>query len=126
MTMDFEPFGPDAPLYAVKANLFKALAHPVRIRILEVLVVADDEGATLGDLVDETTFEESALAQQLSVLRRHGAVTARRSGEEVRYEVAHPRIGELLAVARAFLQDTTGRATAAPSRPRLRSVPDSR
>lgn len=122
MTMDFEPLGPDAPLYAIKANLFKALAHPVRIRVLEVLVEAGADGATIDDLVGETSFDATALAQQLSVLRRHGAVTARRSGDEVRYDVAHPRIGELLSVAKAFLHDTAGRAHPT-GRPQLRSVP---
>lgn len=122
MTMDFEPLGPDAPLYAIKANLFKALAHPVRIRVLEVLVDAGADGATIDDLAEQSSFDATALAQQLSVLRRHGAVTARRSGDEVRYDVAHPRIGELLAVAKAFLHDTTGRAHPA-GRPQLRAVP---
>ncbi|WP_442854198.1 helix-turn-helix domain-containing protein [Aeromicrobium sp. Root495] len=87
-----------------------------------MLVDAGADGATIDDLAEQSSFDATALAQQLSVLRRHGAVTARRSGDEVRYDVAHPRIGELLAVAKAFLHDTTGRAHPA-GRPQLRAVP---
>ena len=121
MTMDFTPLGPDAPLYAIKANLFKALAHPVRIRVLEVL--AEHGSVTMSALVTETAFDEDTLVPQLAVLRRHGAAVAERRDEDVTYRIAHPRIGELLQVAKAFLNDTASRATP-PERPRLRSVPD--
>ena len=95
---------PDAPLYEIKANLFKALAHPARIRILETLV-ARNGACPVSDLISSLDIEASLLSQHLSVLRRHDVVTSVRSGNSVTYEVAHPQVADLLRVARSFLID---------------------
>ena len=89
------------PLYEVKANLFKGLAHPYRIRLLELL--ADAEEVSVAALQAETELEPSHLSQHLSVLRRHHLVVSERRGSHVFYRLADPRIRELLAVARALL-----------------------
>ena len=95
-----------APLYEIKANLFKALAHPARIRILELLAAAPDTAAPVSFLLSETGLEASHLSQHLATLRRHKVVTSVRSANVVTYRIAHPKIAELLAIARAFLLDT--------------------
>ena len=95
-----------APLYEIKANLFKALAHPARIRILELLAAAPDTAAPVSFLLSETGLEASHLSQHLATLRRHKVVTSVRSANIVTYRIAHPKIAELLAIARAFLLDT--------------------
>ena len=98
---------PEQPLYEIKANLFKALAHPARIRILEILSAAD--GPTpVSEILAETDLEPTLLSQHLAVLKRHHVVTARRVGNAVIYELAHPKISELLVIARAFLADVLG------------------
>ena len=89
------------PLYEVKANLFKGLAHPFRIRLLELL--SDSPELTVSALQAETELEASHLSQHLSVLRRHHLVVSERRGSHVFYRLADPRIRELLAVARALL-----------------------
>jgi len=89
------------PLYEVKANLFKGLAHPFRIRLLELL--SDSPELTVSALRAETELEASHLSQHLSVLRRHHLVVSERRGSHVFYRLADPRIRELLAVARALL-----------------------
>lgn len=89
------------PLYEVKANLFKGLAHPVRICLLELL--SDTEELTVSALQAEIELEASHLSQHLSVLRRHHLVISERRGSHVFYRLADPRIRELLAVARALL-----------------------
>jgi ArsR family transcriptional regulator len=93
-------------LYEIKANLFKALAHPARIRILELLAAAPDTAAPVSFLLSETGLEASHLSQHLATLRRHKVVTSVRSANMVTYRIAHPKIAELLAIARAFLLDT--------------------
>jgi ArsR family transcriptional regulator len=93
-------------LYEIKANLFKALAHPARIRILELLAAAPDTAAPVSFLLSETGLEASHLSQHLATLRRHKVVTSVRSANIVTYRIAHPKIAELLAIARAFLLDT--------------------
>lgn len=92
----------DAPLYEIKANLFKALAHPARVRVLEILVAADGPCA-VSDILTALDIEASLLSQHLSVLRRHHVVTSTRSGNAVTYELAHPQVADLLEVARSFL-----------------------
>jgi DNA-binding transcriptional ArsR family regulator len=88
------------PLYRMKADFFKTLGHPVRIRVLELL---SEHERTVSDMLGEVGIEPSNLSQQLSVLRRAGLVTARRDGLFVTYALASPRVSELLAVAREIL-----------------------
>ena len=95
----------DKPLYESKANLFKALAHPARIRVLEILST-NARPTGVGEILADTGIEPTLLSQHLSVLKRHGVVRAERTGNSVYYELAHPSVAELLITARAFLADT--------------------
>jgi DNA-binding transcriptional ArsR family regulator len=88
------------PLYKLKADFFKTLGHPARIRILELLSERD---RSVGELLPEIGIESSNLSQQLGVLRRAGVVDARKDGNMVIYSIASPDIAELLAVARKVL-----------------------
>jgi DNA-binding transcriptional ArsR family regulator len=97
--------GSNQPLYEIKANLFKALAHPARIRILEILC-ASDIPTPVSEILAETGLEPSLLSQHLAVLKRHQVVSAERTGNAVHYQVSHPKVAELLRIARAFLADT--------------------
>lgn len=102
---DRSPADQHRPLYEIKANLFKALAHPARIRVLEILSAADGP-TSVSDVLADTGLEPTLLSQHLAVLKRHHVVTARRTGNAVFYELAHPLISELLVIARTFLADT--------------------
>ncbi len=99
------PGSDDRPLYEIKANLFKALSHPARIRVLEILS-ANARPTGVGEILTETGIEPTLLSQHLAVLKRHGVVRAERVGNAVFYELAHPSVAELLVIARAFLADT--------------------
>lgn len=90
-----------APLYKLKAEFFKTLGHPARIRILELLVERDRSVGEL--LVSDVGLESSNMSQQLGVLRRAGVVAARRDGNTMIYSISSPDIAELLAVARGVL-----------------------
>ncbi|WP_370647356.1 ArsR/SmtB family transcription factor [Agromyces endophyticus] len=94
---------PDAhrPLYEVKANLFKGLAHPLRVRILEVLSAGPE--ASVSELLEATGLEASHLSQHLAVLKRNLLVVAERRGNQVFYRLAYPQVADLLRVARALL-----------------------
>jgi ArsR family transcriptional regulator len=92
--------GDRRPLSEIKADLFKALAHPGRVRVLEVL---RDGDRSVADLISLVGLEASHLSQQLGVLRRAGAVTATRSGSSVTYSIADDAIVDLLDAARRFL-----------------------
>ena len=88
------------PISEIKAELFKALAHPARIRILEVL--ADGE-RSVGEMQPLVGIELSHLSQQLAVLRRARLVTSRKEGSSVFYAVKDRLVVELLRVAKRFL-----------------------
>lgn len=94
------------PLYEVKANLFKGLAHPYRIRILEIL--SDGPEASVADMLEATGLEASHLSQHLAVLRKYRLVTSERRASSVYYRLAHPEVAELLTVARALLHRMLG------------------
>jgi len=88
------------PLSQVKAELFRALAHPARVRALEVLV---DGERSVGELQPLVGIELSHLSQQLGVLRRAGLLVARRQGSSVFYALRDPLVAELLLVAKRLL-----------------------
>lgn len=88
------------PIYKVKAEFFKTLGHPARIRVLEVLREGE---LSVSDLVPAVGLEASHLSQQLAVLRRANLVETRKEGTSVLYSVANPMIFELLDVARRIL-----------------------
>ncbi len=88
------------PLYQAKAELFKTLGHPARIRILELLSERDH---AVHELLDRIDIEPSSLSQQLAVLRRTSLVTSVRVGGEVIYSVSVPEVRDLLLAARSIL-----------------------
>ena len=89
-----------APVSEIKAELFKALGHPARIRVLEVLSEGEQSVGNLQPLVG---IESSHLSQQLGILRRAGLVNGRKEGASVIYALADPQMAELLAVAKRLL-----------------------
>lgn len=96
------------PLHQLKAEFFKNLGHPVRVRVLELLSVREH---SVAEMLPEVKVEASSLSQQLAVLRRAGVVTARREGSTVYYSLTSPQVAELLAVARGILTSMlTGQA----------------
>ena len=87
-------------IYQVKAEFFRVLGHPARIRVLELL---RDGERTVAELIPDVGLEASHLSQQLGALRRAGIVESRKEGGTVIYSATDERIFELLAVAKAFL-----------------------
>lgn len=111
------------PLYEIKANLFKGLAHPYRIRILEILASAPE--ASVSEMLADTGLEASHLSQHLAVLRRYGLVTSERRGSIVSYRLAFPQVAGLLQIARELLTELLGASsqqlTSVPGLPDLRA-----
>ncbi len=91
-----------APLYQVKAEFFKALAHPARIRVLELL---SEHEHSVSEMLPEVGLEPAHLSQQLSVLRKMNLVVTRKEGSTVFYSLVSPQVAELLAVARRILTE---------------------
>ncbi|WP_040950858.1 ArsR/SmtB family transcription factor [Gorillibacterium massiliense] len=85
-----------------KADFFKALAHPLRIRILEVLSEGDK---TVNEIQMLLGSEGSAVSQQLAVLRSKNVVVGTKDGTSVIYSLRDPLIKELLKVARQIFDN---------------------
>jgi ArsR family transcriptional regulator len=92
-------------LQAFKAQFFRALAHPTRIRILEILVRRE---CTVQELQEELALDQPIVSQQLAVLRHQGIVAARKEGSSVRYALRDPLLGALLDVARRIFNNRLG------------------
>jgi len=88
------------PVHEIKANLFRVLGHPARVRILELLQAGEQ---TVGALQAELGLDSSGTSQQLAALRRIGLVQSRRDGTSVYYRVDDPRVFDLLAAGRDII-----------------------
>ncbi|PEA54041.1 transcriptional regulator [Bacillus pseudomycoides] len=85
-----------------KADFFKALSHPLRIRILELLSEGEKSVNELQSILNK---EGSAVSQQLSVLRAKNIVVGTKDGKRVLYSLRDPMIMNLLEVARAIFNN---------------------
>jgi DNA-binding transcriptional ArsR family regulator len=96
-------------IQTVKAEFFKAMAHPARIRMLELLC---DGELSVGELTDALGLEGSHVSQQLGVLRRANLVASRKEGTTVIYSLADRRIAKVLALSKeillSYLTETAG------------------
>jgi DNA-binding transcriptional ArsR family regulator len=89
-------------LQTFKAQFFRALSHPVRIKILEILIRGD---RSVQELQDVLRLGQPVVSQQLAVLRNQGIVTSKKEGVSVRYALRDPAIEELLDVARRIFNN---------------------
>jgi DNA-binding transcriptional ArsR family regulator len=88
--------------YTFAAEFFKALAHPLRVRVLEAL---RDGPVSVGDLRERLKVEQSTLSQQLAVLRSRHLVRTQRRGTTIRYQVSDPAIWALIDSAGAIFDN---------------------
>jgi ArsR family transcriptional regulator len=93
---------PISDLQEFKAQFFRALGHPIRIKILEILV---RRGHTVQELQDALGLDQPIVSQQLAVLRNRNIVSAQKDGLSVTYTLRDPQIAELLIVARQIFNN---------------------
>jgi DNA-binding transcriptional ArsR family regulator len=93
--------GPSLELQTLKAEFFRALAHPARIRLLELLSERGEQSVQA--LQARLDLGQPIVSQQLAKLRASGIVVSTKEGTSVRYALADPRIADLLGVAKAIL-----------------------
>ncbi|MDA8194300.1 MAG: metalloregulator ArsR/SmtB family transcription factor [Thermaerobacter sp.] len=91
-----------AAMHDFKAELFKALGHPTRLRILELLSTGEK---TVSELQIALEIEASSVSQQLSIMRSRQLLDARKNGTKVFYTVRDPLIGNLLSIARQIFEN---------------------
>ena len=91
------------PVYALKADFFRVLGHPARVRLLQVLRNGE---LTVGALQEALELESGATSQHLGLLRKQGLVESRRDGTSVYYRVKDPRTLELLELVKVIILAT--------------------
>src|SRR5216683_598321 len=91
-----------AELSQFKAEFFKALAHPLRIRILDELRRGE---IGVNDLCARLEAEQSTVSQQLAILRNRNIVVGRKDGQSVLYSVRDPEVFRLLDVAKKIFNN---------------------
>lgn len=89
------------PVYIAKANLFKVLGHPARVRILEIL--REGERA-VGAVQEELGLDSGGTSQHLSALRKVGLVESRRDGTTIYYHITSDKVFSLLEAGRAIVE----------------------
>lgn len=87
-------------VYRAKAEFFKTLGHPVRVRVIEVLAGGP---RSVSAMQPDVGVESAHLSQQLAIMRRAGIVSAERQGSSMIYSVLDPQIFELLGVAKQII-----------------------
>lgn len=85
----------------------KAVAHPMRLRILEAL---SDAERNVGQIEQATGIGQPALSQQLGVLRKAGLVETRKEAKLVYYRIAAAELKGLSGALGALVKDKTGEA----------------
>ena len=85
-----------------KAEFFKALAHPIRVRILDSLRSGEKNVNELSDILK---IEPANVSQQLAVLRMRNTVTGRKVGSNVFYSVSDASLFRLLDVAKEIFNN---------------------
>ena len=88
-------------LRSYKASIFRALSHPTRIAILEVL--GERELSTRA-IQEKLGVEQANLSQHLAILRSHRIVANRKDGNQVFYSIRNPLLVEVLDIMRRYFQ----------------------
>jgi DNA-binding transcriptional ArsR family regulator len=88
------------PVYVLKAEFFRVLGHPARVRVLQALREGEQ---TVGALQEALDLDSGGTSQHLAALRKQGLVEGRREGTSVYYRVTDPRVHELLELAKTIL-----------------------
>lgn len=90
-----------ANLRQFKAEVFRVLAHPTRIHIIESL---GESELSVSQIIERVGVEPANASQHLSVLRAKGLVTTRKDGNQVFYSLRDPFLKEVLASMRRYFQ----------------------
>ena len=88
-------------LRTYKANIFRALSHPTRIAILEVL---RDHELSARTIQEKLGIEQANLSQHLAILRSHQILVNRKDGNQVFYSIRNPVLVQVLDILRQYIQ----------------------
>ncbi len=76
------------------SNMLRALAHPQRIEILNIL--QQNEKLTVGEIQEHLGITQSATSHHLGVLKDKGILSGRRQGKQIYYELKHKKLSQII------------------------------
>ncbi len=79
------------------AEAIKAIAHPARLKIVDILV---EQEKSVSELCQELDLPQPYVSQQLAILKAHGIVSARRSGQQMFYGIANHHVSRIIQCVR--------------------------
>ena len=85
-----------------KAGIFKVLAHPTRIHIVEILSLGE---FSVGAILEQVKVGPANISQHLSILRQNHLVVTRKNGNQVLYRLSDPLLAEVLNAMRQYFQN---------------------
>lgn len=89
------------PLHRFKAEFFKTLSHPLRLALLDAL---RDGERSVSQLQTATNSDQSAISQQLAVLRNKGFLEYRKEGTSVLYQVRDTEVYTFLDLGKTIFE----------------------
>ena len=92
----------DEKIYSMCAEIFKTLANPVRLMILDILRSGEK---TVNELAELTGRSQANISQHLAVLRQRGIIAARREGVNTYYRIACEKVVNLCDLIRGVLYE---------------------
>lgn len=92
-----------AEAYDLEAEAMKALAHPKRLLVLDLL--ADGNERSVSELLADAGLSQSNLSQNLAIMRNVGLLATRKEGNVVYYRLADPRVAKAVSLVRAVLDE---------------------
>ncbi|PNI10536.1 hypothetical protein CXX84_03545 [Arthrobacter sp. AFG7.2] len=102
-----QPDGGAGASMSAASDVFKAVAHPARAQILEMLSKGE---CTIPQLCQGTGVKATHLSRHLAQMRGEHLIQCRRSEGRLLYRLAYPEVAELLAAARSVLEARTAAA----------------
>lgn len=87
----------------MKSNFFKALAHPTRVRILELLAQGGE--TCVCEIIEDLGLEQSNVSQHLAILRKQNIIISNKVGPKVLYRIKHREVLEVLKLVQEILTE---------------------
>ncbi|HHH50345.1 MAG TPA: transcriptional regulator [Saprospiraceae bacterium] len=93
----------DSEKLKVSSEILRALAHPLRLKILEF--IDKNKIINVNKIYNTLKLEQSITSQHLRILRLAGIVTTKRDGKFIHYGIDYPKIANAMKAIEAFLED---------------------
>lgn len=94
-------------IYQLHANVCKALAHAIRIEIIDLI---GDGEMGYGEICEKISLAKSSLSQHLAVMVENGILTQRKNGLHSFYRLSTPKVAEACQLMREVLKEQLERS----------------